>query len=115
MQRTKIKTTVRQRLHYRAARLPVDMSCPVSLPEPLNRPSLQPSMLNPSTICLNDAHQRFRKKMDQLRDMHVCSICKECYPSIVRRKIHDAYTCSRCILERKGHRFSFENNMDPGI
>ena len=53
--------------------------------------------------------------MDQLGDMHVCSICKECYPNIVTRKIHDAYTCSRCILERKVHRFSFENNMDPGI
>ena len=53
--------------------------------------------------------------MDQLRDMHGCSICKECYPGIVTKKFHDAYTCSRCILERKGHRFSFENNMDPSI
>ena len=53
--------------------------------------------------------------MDQLANMHVCSICKECYPGIVKKKFHDAYSCSRCILERKGHRFSFENNMDPDI
>ena len=53
--------------------------------------------------------------MDQLCDMHVCSICKQCYPGIVMKKIHDAYTCSHCILERKGHRFSLENNMDLGI
>ena len=26
----------------------------------------------------------------------------------------EAYACSRCILKRKGHRFSLENNMDPG-
>ena len=53
--------------------------------------------------------------MDELGDLHVCSISKECYPSIVTKKFHDAYTCSHCILERKGHRFSFENNMDLGI
>ena len=52
--------------------------------------------------------------MDQLTDMHVCSICKECYPGIVTKKFHEAYTCSRCILESKGHRFSLDNNMDPG-
>ena len=32
-----------------------------------------------------------------------------------RKKVHGAYTCSHCILEQKGHRFSLENNMDPGI
>ena len=52
--------------------------------------------------------------MDQLADMHVYSICKECYPGIVTKKFHEAYTCSGCILERKGHHFSLENNMDPG-
>ena len=53
--------------------------------------------------------------MDQLADIHVCSIWKECYPGIVMKTFHDAYTYSRCILERKGHCFSLENNMDPGI
>ena len=24
------------------------------------------------------------------------------------------YTCSRCTKERHGHRFSIDNNMDPG-
>ena len=109
------KNNKRQRLLYRVARLPVDMSCPVSLPEPSNIPSLRPSMQNQSSTHLNDAHQRFCKKIDQLHDMHVCSICKECYLGIVTKKFHDAYTCSHCILERKGHLFSFENNMDAGI
>ena len=93
----------------------MDMTCQVSLLEPSNRPSLPSPMLNPSNTHLDDAHQQFHKKMDQLCDMHVCSICKECYPGIVKEKIHDAYTCSRCILEIKCHQFSFENNMDPGI
>ena len=53
--------------------------------------------------------------MDQLADMNACSICNECYPGIVMKKFHGAYICSRCIPERKGHRFSLENNMDPGI
>ena len=53
--------------------------------------------------------------MDQLADMNVYSTCKECYPGIVTKKFHGAYTCSCCILERKGHWFSFENNMDPRI
>ena len=52
--------------------------------------------------------------MDQLADMHVCSICKECYPGIVTKKLHGAYACSCCILEQKGHLFSLENNMDLG-
>ena len=90
----KYKNNKRQCLLYRAAWLPMDMSYPVSLVEPFNRPSLRPSSTR-----LDDAHQRFRKTMDQLRDMHVCSICKECYPGIVTKKIHDAYTCSHCILE----------------
>ena len=50
--------------------------------------------------------------MDQLADMHVCSISKECYPGIVTKKFHEAYTCSCCILEQKWHRFSLDNNMD---
>ena len=52
--------------------------------------------------------------MDQLVDMNVCSICKECYPGIVTKKFHGAYACSRCILKQKGHWFSLENNMDSG-
>ena len=81
------KNNKKHRLLYRVAHLPVDMSCPVSLPEPSNRPSIQPSMLNPSSTHLDDAHQRFRKKMDQLCDMHVYSICKEFYLGIVMKKI----------------------------
>ena len=53
--------------------------------------------------------------MEQLADMHVCLICRECYPGIAMKKFHGAYTCSRCILERKGHRFSLENSMGPSI
>ena len=39
---------------------------------------------------------------------------KECYPGIVTKNFHEAYTCSRRILERKGYRFSLDNNMDQG-
>ena len=92
----------------------MDMSSSISLAEPVDTASLPSPVPNPLNNHLNDAHQRFRKKMDQLADMHVCSICKECYPGIVTKKFHEAYTCSHCILERKGHRFSLENNMDPG-
>ena len=53
--------------------------------------------------------------MDQLVDIHICSICKECYPGIAMKKFHGAYTCSRSILERKDHHFSLENNMDTRI
>ena len=91
----------------------MDTSSLISLPEPSNIPSLPSPMLNPSNSYLNNAHQRFHKKMDQLANMHVFSICKECYPSIVTKNFHEAYAYSRCILERKGHHFSLENNMDP--
>ena len=93
------KNNKKQCLLYRVARLPVDISSSVSLPEPSNRPSLPPPMLNPSNTYLDDAHQRFHKKMDQLDDMHVFSICKECYPGIVTQNFHGAYSCSHCILE----------------
>ena len=53
--------------------------------------------------------------MDQLADMNVCSICNECYHGIATKKFHGTYGCSCCILERKGRRFSLENNMGPGI
>ena len=110
----KDKNNKKQRLLYRAAHLPVDMSSSICLVEPLNTASLPSPVPNPLNNHFNDAHQRFRKKMDQLADMHVCSICKECYPGIVTKKTHGAYAYYRCILERKGHRFSLENNMDPG-
>ena len=72
-------------------------------------------MLNPSNTLLDDVHQRFCKKMDQLADMNVCSICNECYPGIATKKFHGAYGCLRCILERKGNHFSLEKNMDRGL
>ena len=92
------KNNNKQHLLYRAARLPMDMSSSFSLVQPSDRPFLPPLMLNPSNTHLDDAHQQFLKKMDQLHDMHVCSICKEYYSGIVTRKINDAYTCSHCIL-----------------
>ena len=110
----KYKNNKKQRLLYKAARLPVDMSSSISLTEPLDIASLPSVVPNPLKNHLNDAHQCFHKKMDQLADMNVCSICKESYPGIATKKFHGVYACSHCILERKGHRFSLENNMDPG-
>ena len=108
------KKNKKQRHLYRAARMHVDMSSSNSLVELVDSASLPSPVPNPLNNHLNDAHQHFRKKMDQLADMNVCSICKECYPGIVTKKIHGAYACSCCILERKGHHFSLENNMDLG-
>ena len=93
------KNNKKQCLLYRAAGLHVDIYSSISLAEPVDTASLPSPILIPLKNHLNDAHQRFRKKMDQLDDMHVFSICKECYPGIVTKNFHDAYTCSRCILE----------------
>ena len=93
------KNNKKQRLIYRVARLPVDISSSFSLAQPSDTPSLPSPMLNPSNTHLDDAHQQFGKKMDQLVDIHVFSICKECYPGITTKKFHGAYTCSCCILE----------------
>ena len=90
------------------------MSSLISLPEPFDRASLPSPMLNRSNTCLDDAHQRFCKNMDQLADVNVYSIWNECYPIIETKKFHGAYRRSRCILERKGNHFSLENNMDLG-
>ena len=70
--------------------MPIDMSSSISLAEPIDTTSLPSPVPNPLNNHLNDAHQRFRKKMDQLANMHVCSICKECYPGIVTKKFHGA-------------------------
>ena len=93
------KNNKKQCILYRVARLHVRMYSSNSLVEPLHSASLPSPVPNPLNNHLNDAHQRFRKKMDQLDDMHVTSICKECYLGIVMKNFHDAYTCSRCILE----------------
>ena len=93
------KTNKKQCHLYRAAHMRVDMSSSNSLVEPIDLASLPSHVPNPLNNQLNDAHQRFRKKMDQLADMHVCSICKECYPGIVTKNFHGAYACSCCILE----------------
>ena len=49
------KNNKKKRLLYSATWLPVDISSLVSLPIPSNRPSLRPSMLNPSSTRLSDA------------------------------------------------------------
>ena len=91
------------------------MSSSFSLVQPFDTPSLPSPILNPSNTHLDDAHQQFCKKMVQLADMNVYSICNECYPGMPTKKFHGAYGCSHCILEKKGNRFSLENNIDPGI
>ena len=63
----------------------MDISSSISHAEPVDIASLPYIMANPLNNQLNDAHQRFRKKMDQLGDMNVCSIYKECYPGIVTK------------------------------
>ena len=79
------KNNKKQRHLYRAARMRVNMSSSNSLVELVDSASLPSLVPNPLNNQLNDAYQRFRKNMDQLVDMHVCSICKECYPSIVTK------------------------------
>ena len=93
------KNNKKQHHLYRDSRMRVNMSSSNSLVEPVDSASLPSPVPNPLNNQLNDAHQRFHKKMDQLADMHVYSIFKECYPDIVTKNFHEAYTCSRCILE----------------
>ena len=78
------KNNKKQCLLYRVAHLFVDISSSISLAEPINTASLPSPVENPLNNHLNDAHQHFRKKMDQQADMNVCSICKECYLGIVK-------------------------------
>ena len=70
------KNNKKQRHLYSDARMRVDMSSSNSLTEPINLASLPSPVPNLLNNHLNDAHQRFHKKMDQLADMHVCLICK---------------------------------------
>ena len=35
--------------------------------------------------------------------------------ALIQQKMCGSHACSPCILERKGHHFSLENNMDPDI
>ena len=56
------KNNKKQRLLYRATRLPVDMSSSISLAEPVDTTSLPYPVPNPLNNHLNDGHQRFRKK-----------------------------------------------------
>ena len=89
----------KQRHLYRAARLPLDISSSIYLVELIDTASLPSLVETPLNNQLNDAHQHFHKKMDQLADMNVCSICKECYLGIATKKFHGAYTYFHCILE----------------
>ena len=97
MHRIEIKTT-RNNIFFIEFRQLVDMSSSFSLGKPFDTPSLPSPMLNPSNTHLDDAHQQFCKKMVQLADMNVYSICNECYPGIPMKKFHGAYGFSRCIL-----------------
>ena len=97
------KNIKKQHLLYRDARQSMYMSFSFSLGQPSNTPSLPSPMLNPSNTPLDDAHQQFREKMDQLGDMNVCSICNECYLVIAMKKFHGTNRCSCCIIERKSH------------
>lgn len=60
------------------------------------------------------ARNNFRSKLDSLKSMPTCVVCKEKYPGIKIRQYNGNSTCFRCISEKHGHRFSIENNMDPG-
>ena len=96
------KNNKKQRFLYWAARLPMDISSSISHAEPIDIASLPYPVANPLNNQLNDAHQRFRKKLDQLVNMNVCSIYQEFYLGIVTKKFHGAYAFSRCIREQKG-------------
>ena len=73
----------------------MDISSSISHAEPVDTASLPYPMENPLNNHLNDAHQRFHKKMDQLADMNVCSICKESYPGIATKKFHGVSSTKR--------------------
>ena len=80
-------------------------------------PSTTPASNTPAHDChnppLEQAHRRFRTRLDQMHPLHVCSICKESYPSMKVKTFRGLPTCLCCAAERYVHRFSLPNNMDP--
>ena len=79
-------------------------------PTPMHTSTTPP----PPTTPLPDGHACFLNRISRLHPLHVCSICKESYPKMKTKFSGGIYTCSRCNNERHGHRFSTDNNMDPG-
>ena len=82
---------------------PTHITCPFHNSQPSMTPSLSSLMYNPPNTSLNDAQKLFRKILDQLSCINVCSICIESYLGITTTKIHGMYACSHCSLERIGH------------
>ena len=79
-------------------------------PTPMHTSTTPP----PPTTPLPNGHTCFLNRLSRLHPLHVCSICKESYPKMKTNFSSGIYTCSRCSNERHGHRFSTDNNMDPG-
>ena len=82
--------------------------------------SINPTLMHtsttppPQTTPLPDGHFCFLNRLSHLHPLHDCSIWKESYPNMKTKFSNGIYTCSRCNNERHGHRFSINNNMDPG-
>ena len=79
-------------------------------PTPMHTSTTPP----PPTTPFPNGHTCFLNRLSRLHPLHVCSICKESYPKMKTNFSSGIYTCSRCSNERHGHRFSIDNNMDPG-
>ena len=61
-----------------------------------------------------DLMKKFRARIDALSQVKTCIICNESYTGMSLRKNNFETICSRCFSEKGVHRFSMENNLDPG-
>ena len=59
-------------------------------------------------------HQAFRAQIDKLSIVQMCSVCHESYLGMNVFRRDEGSICVRCRKERDIHRFSQDNNMNPG-
>ena len=72
---------------------------------------------DPTTIFttkFSESMKKFRERIDALSNVKTCIICNESYTGMSVRKNTTQTICSRCFTEKGVHRFSLENNLDPG-
>ena len=61
------------------------------------------------------AHKIFRERIDKLGYIQMCYVCEDSYVGIQVMTTNTRLMCTRCKSERTHHRFSSQNNMNPGL
>ena len=63
---------------------------------------------------MSSFHRAFRAEIDNLSVVQMCNVCRESYPGMNVFRRDEGPVCVRCRQERGIHRFSQDNNMNPG-